>query len=95
MEGYVVSYGPVSGVVCEGVQGGEVRVEGGAVVEVVVTSLEEGMEYSVEVRASNSVGDGRPSESVSVTTDDDGKANVLSVSLFCKRALLFLYFSFL
>ena len=77
MDGYVVLYEPGPGVSCEDVPGGEVRVEGGEVMEWVVTGLEEGMDYSLRVRASNFAGDGEPSEPTTATTMEEGNSTEL------------------
>ena len=62
VEGYVVQYEPATSVICEGVKGGEVRVEGEGVRERVITGLEEGVDYGIRAAAYNSIGDGEPSD---------------------------------
>ena len=58
VDGYVIHYEPDVTVICEGVSGGEVTVEGAGVREGEVTGLEEGINYIIRVAALNSVGNG-------------------------------------
>ena len=78
MEGYVVSYEYQSSgnEVCEGVTSGEVRVEGVGVTEWLLNGLEEGTVYDIRVAASNSAGDGEPSEPSNVYTKEAGIVHV-------------------
>ena len=61
VNGYEVSYSPVSGS-CEGVTGGRVVVEGGSVTRHELRGLEAYTEYNVTVRARSADGFGLPSD---------------------------------
>ena len=76
VSGYEVSYSPVEGS-CEGVVGGIVVVEGGNMLNKVVSGLQAYTEYNITVRARGADGVGPPSAAQTERTMADGMLELI------------------